>query len=105
MTTARSRHRSALMEEMEGNNNKLLGKLQSQLHEAKSIAIQIGDRVREHNKMLDDMEPGMGNIGSMFKKTLSAMGQLTSGGGSCHMCYLILFVFVFFLLIKFFIMG
>eukprot|EP00472_Partenskyella_glossopodia_P011941 CAMPEP_0197541440 /NCGR_PEP_ID=MMETSP1318-20131121/67155_1 /TAXON_ID=552666 /ORGANISM="Partenskyella glossopodia, Strain RCC365" /LENGTH=105 /DNA_ID=CAMNT_0043100611 /DNA_START=690 /DNA_END=1007 /DNA_ORIENTATION=- len=104
---ARSRHsgRNLAMEDMEENNNKLLGQLGNKVHMLKSLAIDIGTEVKQQNQMLDQMEPGMGNLRGMFRKTMSALGTLSSGGGSCHMCYLICFVFAFFMLLKYFIMG
>mmetsp|Transcript_10521 Transcript_10521/g.14616 ORF Transcript_10521/g.14616 Transcript_10521/m.14616 type:complete len:102 (-) Transcript_10521:350-655(-) len=98
----RPRYRHA--EEMEEQNNALLGQLGNKLHMMKANAKDLGIEIRDQNDRLKDMETPMGDLGGMFKRTMSAMGQLSKGGGSCHMCYLILFVFVFFLLVKYLLM-
>mmetsp|Transcript_2354 Transcript_2354/g.5388 ORF Transcript_2354/g.5388 Transcript_2354/m.5388 type:complete len:107 (+) Transcript_2354:195-515(+) len=103
--TARNRHRSQTMEDMENHNNQLLGQLGNKVHSLKNLAIDIQSELRDQDETLNKMDSGMGNIRGLFKKTMSAMGELSKGGGSCHMCYLICFVFVFFILMKYFIMG
>ncbi|GAB5365493.1 hypothetical protein AAMO2058_001063000 [Amorphochlora amoebiformis] len=105
MSSARNRHRSVVNEEMEENNNKQIHALGSKVFEMKNIAIDIQKELEKQNKQLDDLSTPMSRLGDMFKKTMSAMGKMTQGGGSCYMCQLILFVFVFFLLLKYLIMG
>jgi len=93
------------METMEEQNNHLIGNLHEKVIDMKKIALAIGAEVKEQNDHLDKMDSGMGNLKQIFAKTMSAMGSLTKGGGTCHMCYLVCFVFVFFLLVKWLIMG
>lgn len=47
----------------------------------------------------------MGGVGGLLNKTMGALSKLASGGGSWHMCYLILFVFAFFFMIKWLLIG
>mmetsp|Transcript_28985 Transcript_28985/g.40403 ORF Transcript_28985/g.40403 Transcript_28985/m.40403 type:complete len:103 (+) Transcript_28985:134-442(+) len=100
---ARARYRHT--EDMEDHNNKLIGQLGNKVHSLKNLAIDIQSELQDQDKTLNDMQNPMANLGEMFKKTMSAMGQLSQGGGSWHMCYLILFVFIFFMLVKYLIMG
>uniref|UniRef100_A0A6U2X661 t-SNARE coiled-coil homology domain-containing protein n=1 Tax=Lotharella globosa TaxID=91324 RepID=A0A6U2X661_9EUKA len=106
MAQARHRYgRGAAMETMEEQNNNLIGNLHEKVIDMKKIALAIGGELKDQNEHLDKMDSGMGNLKQIFSKTMSAMSSLTQGGGSCHMCYLVCFVFVFFLLVKWLIMG
>ncbi|EOD10358.1 hypothetical protein EMIHUDRAFT_248402 [Emiliania huxleyi CCMP1516] len=70
---------------MEQENDDQIGLLAGKVSALRGIAVQIGDHVREDNKMLDGLD--------------DRLGKLASSKDSRHMLYLALFVVAVILLI------
>eukprot|EP01137_Pigoraptor_chileana_P035131 Opistho-2@28717 len=83
----------------EQQNDALVGDLANKVSMLKSLTININDEVREHNKMLDEMQDDFGGVGGLLKGSMNRLSGLMKAGHNKHMCYLILFVvFVFFVI-------
>jgi blocked-early-in-transport protein 1 len=51
--------------------------------------------------MLDGMGSSLGQTTDLLTSTIGKIGVMVSSGGSKHMCYLVLFVVVFFMMLYF----
>lgn len=63
------------------------------------MAIDIGDEVRYQNSMLEGVGGTFEEAGGALKRTIGEVRRLASSGGGGHMCVLILFAFLFFVLV------
>lgn len=91
-----------MLEEENNRQTDLLGERVSQLRE---LSIQINGVVNEDNKLLDGMGSTFGQTNELMSKTLKNLQTMIDKGGSKHMCYLVLFVVVVFLVLYFMLMG
>ena len=84
-----------LIQQNDGLQDELLAKAQ----QLRMIVTDIGSEVSEHNKILGDMQSNMGKTDSLLGRTLGKLTDMSSSGGSKHMCYMVLFfMFMVFLL-------
>ena len=84
-----------LQQENDAQINNLAGKVSA----LKDISIQIGNHIKEDNKLLGDLDGSFDTTGGLLGGTMKRLGKLASSGGGCHMTYLAMFVvFVFFAL-------
>jgi blocked-early-in-transport protein 1 len=65
------------------------------------LSIDINAEVRDQNSMLDGMGSSLGQTTDLLTSTIGKIGVMVSSGGSKHMCYLVLFVVVFFMMLYF----
>jgi blocked-early-in-transport protein 1 len=62
----------------------------------KSLAIDIGEEVREHNRLLKDTDDRFDNTQGMLNNAMGMVNKLAKSGNRYHMLYLFLFcLFVF----------
>jgi len=86
-------------EQLEEQNNAAEDELRDKVGLLKTLAIDIGDEVKEHNRMLHDTDSIFDNAGALLSNTIGNVGKLLKSGGRYHMLYLFLFVlFVVFIL-------
>ena len=86
-------------EQLEEQNNAAEDELRDKVGLLKTLAINIGDEVKEHNRMLHDTDSIFDNAGALLSNTIGNVGKLLKSGGRYHMLYLFLFVlFVVFIL-------
>ena len=55
--------------------------------------------ILHHNKLLSGMETEMSSTSSALQDSLSRLGVLVSNGGSLHVCHLVVFCVVLFVLL------
>ena len=77
---------------MENQNNDRISELSDQVARLKGLTIDIGNEVRDQNRLLDNMGDGFTNVGDMLTGSLARIGTMLESGGAKHMCYLVGFV-------------
>ncbi len=85
----------------EQQNDDLVNELNGKVDILKSLAIDFRNEAKDQNKMLDDMEGDFDGTSTFLAGTMSRMEKMLNTGGSNHMCYLILFIFLVFMFIYF----
>ena len=86
-------------EQIEEQNNEAEGELRDKVGLLKSLAIDIGTEVKEHNKLLNEADDAFDSVGGLLGKTIGNVGKLLKSGSRYYMLYLFFFViFVFFVL-------
>jgi len=83
----------------EQENDDHIGLLASKVSALRGIAIEIGEHVREDNRMLDTLDDRFLSAGGMLGGTMKRLNTLASSKDSKYMLYLALFVVGVFLLI------
>uniref|UniRef100_A0A914UJE5 t-SNARE coiled-coil homology domain-containing protein n=1 Tax=Plectus sambesii TaxID=2011161 RepID=A0A914UJE5_9BILA len=84
---------------LEQQNNTLADQLSNKVSALKSLTIQIGDEVRDQNRLLSDMDTEFDSSGSLLGSTMRRLGIVSKAGGHKLMCYLILFALFVFMII------
>lgn len=84
---------------LEQENDALVQNLHDKVDFLKKFSIEIGDEVREQNKFLKGFDDDMSTSGNLMSSTLHKLDSVMGTGGSKHLCYLVLFIFVFFMLV------
>jgi len=87
---------AAYEEIMQHENDAQIGMLLGKVSQLKEYTIQIGNQVRDDNKMLDGLDNDFDSAGSLLSGTMKRLGTMVNSKDSRHMLYLALFVvFVF----------
>jgi len=84
---------------LEQENDALVANLHKKVDFLKKFSIEIGDEVKEQNKFLKGFDEDMVTSGNLMSSTLHKLDSVLGTGGSKHLCYLVLFIFVFFMLV------
>lgn len=84
---------------MEQQNNDKIDQLSDQVALLKGLTIDIGNEVREQNSLLDQMGDGFSNTGELLAGSLKKIGTMLESGGAKHMCYMVIFIVVVFVLL------
>jgi len=84
---------------LEQQNNVMADQLSSKVSALKSLTIQIGDEVRDHNRLLNDMDSDFDSSRGLLGSTMRRLGIVSKAGGHKLMCYLILFALLVFMII------
>ncbi|KAL3791109.1 hypothetical protein HJC23_012094 [Cyclotella cryptica] len=77
---------------MESQNNDRIAELSEQVARLKGLTVDIGNEVRDQNRLLDNMGEGFSSVGDMLSGSLMRIGTMLESGGAKHMCYLVGFV-------------
>ena len=86
-------------ESLEDQNNANEEDLKGKIGALKSLSIDIGAEVREHNKLLRDMDDGFDSNAGLLQQSMSKVMQMAKSSSRYHMLYLFLFcLFVFMVL-------
>lgn len=84
---------------IEQENDEMASHLGERISTLKSLTIDIGNEVREHNRMAREMEDAFDKTYGFLGNTLNKVIRLSKGRHNYYICYLCLFaVFVFFVL-------
>ncbi|XP_071509863.1 BET1 homolog [Diadema setosum] len=84
---------------IEEENEQLAEGLRSKVSALKSLSIDIGNEVREQNKLVNEMEHEFDAGGGFLRATMGRLTRLSRSGLQCHYLYLFLFAaFVFFII-------
>uniref|UniRef100_A0A7S0DV34 t-SNARE coiled-coil homology domain-containing protein n=1 Tax=Hanusia phi TaxID=3032 RepID=A0A7S0DV34_9CRYP len=83
-------------DQLESQNEMMLGNLHSRISNLKNITIAIGDEVREQNKALEMMQNGMMSTDNLIGSTLNKMQTMYKSHGSMSIVYLSIFCLVVF---------
>ena len=84
---------------MENENDAQISALLGKVNQLKQVSVQIGDHVREDNKLLNGMGDQFDTSGSMLGGTVKRLTALASSKDGWHMIYLAMFVVLVFLFI------
>lgn len=84
---------------LEQENDALIDNLHSKIDFLKQFSITIGAEVKEQNKFLKGMDEDMSSSNNLMGSTLQKLNDVMGAGSSKHLCYLVLFIFVFFLFV------
>eukprot|EP00964_Phaeocystis_antarctica_P093262 scaffold60130_cov62-Phaeocystis_antarctica.AAC.6 len=84
---------------MENENDSQIAALLGKVNQLKQVSVQIGDHVREDNKLLNGMGDQFDTSGSMLGGTVKRLTALASSKDGWHMIYLAMFVVLVFLFI------
>lgn len=98
-------HQEAAEGLLEQENNEAINQLSSKVDMLKSLSIDIGREAKSQNRFLDEMDNEMGSASNLMSGTMKQLGDMMNSGGSKHMCYLVVFIFAFFLLVYWMIRG
>lgn len=79
-------------EYLEEQNTAQESELRDKVGLLKSLTIQIGDEVKEHNKLLKDTDDTFDSVGSLLSNTIGKVKQLAKSGYKYYFLYLFLFV-------------
>ncbi len=86
-------------ESLEEQNNVREEELRGKIGALKSLTIDIGAEVREHNRLLRDVDDGFDSAGGLLRQSMDKVLSLAKGGSRHHLLYLFLFcLFVFLVL-------
>lgn len=86
-------------EQLEDQNTAAEGELRDKVGLLKSLAIDIGAEVKEHNKLLNEADDTFDNVGGLLGATIGNVRKLAKSGYRYYILYLFLFIiFVFFVL-------
>lgn len=85
----------------EQQNNALVDQLNDKVDLLKTLAIDFNKEAKDQNKMLDEMEGDFDGTGTFLAGTMSRLDKMINTGGSNHMCYLVIFIFVVFMFLYF----
>jgi blocked-early-in-transport protein 1 len=77
---------------MESQNHDRISELSDQVARLKGLTVDIGNEVRDQNRLLDNMGEGFTSVGDMLAGSLARIGTMLETGGAKHMCYLVGFV-------------
>ncbi|XP_002119320.2 BET1 homolog [Ciona intestinalis] len=88
----------------EEENQRLESELRNKVSALKSLSINIGEEVRDQNKLLYGMDDDMNKVSGFLGSTMKRLKGISRGGYGRLYCYLLLFVlavfFVMYLLIR-----
>ncbi|XP_075778474.1 BET1 homolog [Pelodiscus sinensis] len=83
----------------EEENERLTESLRTKVSAIKSLSIEIGTEVKNHNKMLSDMDSDFDSTGGLLGATIGRLKTLSRGSQTKLLCYMMLFaLFVFFVI-------
>lgn len=86
-------------EHVEEENSKAEDELKGKIGALKSLSIDIGAEVREHNRLLKDVDDGFDSTLANLTNSIGKVLRLAKSGSRYHMFYVFLFcLFVFFVL-------
>jgi blocked-early-in-transport protein 1 len=86
-------------EHLEDENSQAETELRSKVSALKSLSIDIGTEVREHNRLLKDVDDEFDSTFGHLQNNIQKVLKLVKSGNRYHMVYLFLFcLFVFFVL-------
>ena len=86
-------------ESLEEENEYLEGELKGKISALKSLSIDIGTEVKEHNKFLKEMDDQFDSTHSMFSNTIGKVLRLAKSNHKYYIYYLLAFcMFVFLVL-------
>ncbi|XP_062606444.1 BET1 homolog [Saccostrea cucullata] len=84
---------------LESENDRQEQELSSKVSALKSLTIDIGNEVREHNKFLKEMDEDYDKSGNLLQFSMGRLKAITKAGGPKLWCYMFTFcLFVFFLI-------
>ena len=75
--------------------------LHTHTHTHTQLTIDIGESIREDNRMLSDMGSDFEGVGGLLGGSMKRLGKLVSSGGNKGMCYMVLFILTVFIVIWF----
>ena len=84
---------------MENENDAQISALLGKVNQLKEVSVQIGNHVRDDNKMLNGMGDQFDSSGSMLSGTVKRLSALANSKDGWHLIYLALFVVFVFLFI------
>ncbi|EEB20438.1 conserved hypothetical protein [Pediculus humanus corporis] len=84
---------------IEEQNEELTEALGDKVHMLKSLTIDLGHEVKEHNKFLSGLEEDFERSGGFLSKTINRVVRLGKGSHNYYILYLLLFSFIVFLII------
>lgn len=84
-------------EQLEEDNSRQEEELRQKVGVLKSLTIDIGDEVREHNRLLRDADDTFDSVGGLLGATIGKVKQLATSGHRRHFLYL--FVFALFVVL------
>lgn len=86
-------------ESVEEQNSLREDELKGKIGALKSLTIDIGNEVREHNRLLRDVDDGFDSASGLLTKSMGKIGDLLKSGNKHHLVYLFAFcLFVFLVL-------
>ena len=90
-------------EELEEQNSAAENELKDKVGLLKSLAIDIGTEVKEHNKLLNDADDAFDSVGGLLGTTIGKVRHLAKSGYRYYILYLFLFSIFVFLVLWFYI--
>mmetsp|Transcript_39889 Transcript_39889/g.81674 ORF Transcript_39889/g.81674 Transcript_39889/m.81674 type:complete len:117 (-) Transcript_39889:281-631(-) len=73
---------AATGDQMEKENDNLLGELHNKVNALKSVTIAINGEVNQQNEQLEQMQTGMGMAGGLFGNTFKKVETMFSSHGN-----------------------
>lgn len=86
-------------EHVEEQNTVAEGELRDKVGLLKSLAIDIGAEVKEHNKLLNEADDTFDNVGGLLGATIGNVRKLAKSGYRYYILYLFLFIIFVFLVL------
>lgn len=83
---------------VEEENDNLTEMLRDKVTALKKVTIDIGQEVRDQNRLINDMDTEFDKSGGFLRSTMSRVTAMAKAGHNCYILYLLLFaMFVFFI--------
>ena len=90
---------ATLEHHMENENDAQITALLGKVNQLKEVSVQIGNHVREDNKLLNGMGDQFDSSGGLLNGTVKRLSALAGSKDSWHMLYMAIFVVFVFLFI------
>lgn len=82
---------------IEEENDSITEMLRDKVTALKKVTIDIGQEVREQNRLINDMDTEFDKGGGFLRSTMNRVTAMAKAGHNCYILYLLLFaMFVFF---------
>uniref|UniRef100_H2Y9Z0 BET1 homolog n=1 Tax=Ciona savignyi TaxID=51511 RepID=H2Y9Z0_CIOSA len=81
----------------EEENQRLEHDLRNKVTALKSLSINIGEEVRDQNRLLNGMDDDMNKVTGFLGSTMNRLKSISRGGYAKMWCYLLLFILAVFL--------
>lgn len=88
---------------IEQENDEMTEDLKQKIHTLKSLTIDIGNEVKNHDRLLRDMDDDFERTGGFLRSTMSRVIRLSKGRHNYYFCYMLLFVLLCLFILYFFV--
>jgi len=86
-------------ESLEDDNTRMEDELKGKIGALKSLSIDIGHEVREHNRLLNSVDNDFDSVQGLLSNSIGRILRLAKSGSRHHIAYLLLFCLAVFIVL------